>query len=167
MRKPALALIALVAAVPLAAVAKDNPDESFFQRAAQAGHAEVAAGKVAEEKATNPAVRQFAAMMVKDHAAANDRLGVIAGAKGIALPASPSTEQRAMNEKTRKISTDSFDTEYARSQIKAHEDTVSLLQKEIDSGKDADAKAFAAEMLPTVKAHLEKIRQIAADASPK
>src|SRR5262249_10843230 len=153
MRKLALAL---TAALPLVAIAKDNPDESFLHRAAQAGHAEVVAGQLAQEKASNPAVKPFAGMMVKEHTAANDELGKLAGTTGVALPTGPSSAQKESNRKLEKRSSESFDRDYVASQIKAHEETVSLLQNEIDSGKDADAKAFASETLPKVKAHLEK-----------
>lgn len=157
MRKLALALIA---AVPLTAAAQDNPDESFFQQVAQAGHAEVEAGRIAENQATNPAVKEFAEMVVTDHAAINDRLGKLAESKGVPLPAGPSPEQKERNETMQKKSGDLFDIDYVRGQIEAHEDTVALLQKEIDEGKDADAKAFARQTLPNVTAHLEKIRLI-------
>jgi putative membrane protein len=159
MRKIALALIA---ALPLAAAAKDNPDESFFHKATQAGHAEIQAGQVAQRKATNPALKQFAETMVKDHTAANDRLGRIANSKGVPLPAGPSAEQKALNEEIEKKSGESFDRDYIQSQIAAHEDTVALLQKEIAQGKDADARTFASETLPRVKAHLEQLNRIAA-----
>ena len=164
MRKLALALIA---ALPLAAVAKNNPDESFFHKAAEAGHAEVAAGRIAEKKAQSPAVKAFAERMVKDHTATNDTLGKLANSKGVPLPTGPSSAQKAMNKNLEKKSGDSFDQDYVQGQIKAHEDTVKLLQNEMAEGKDADAKAFAGETLPKVKAHLEKIRQIAADAGVK
>ena len=39
-----------------------------------------------------------------------------------------------------------------------------LLKKEIASGKDPKAQAYAKEILPTVQAHLKKIREIAASA---
>jgi putative membrane protein len=159
MRKIALALIA---ALPLAATAKDNPDESFFHKATQAGHAEIQAGKVAQKRATNPVLKEFAATMVKDHTAANDRLGTIANSKGVPLPTAPSPEQKALNEEIEKKPRESFDKDYIQSQIEAHEDTVALLQKEIAEGKDAEAKAFASETLPRVKAHLEWINRIAA-----
>jgi putative membrane protein len=155
----AFALV-LLTALPLAAVAKDNPDESFFHEATQAGHAEVQAGQVAQRKATSRTVKEFAEMMVKDHTATNIRLGTIADAKGVALPTGPSRAQKAMNEKTGKKSGASFDEDYIQGQMKAHEDTVALLQKEMVEGKDADAKAFAAETLPKVKAHLERLKQI-------
>lgn len=164
MRKLALALIA---AAPLTAAAKDNPDESFFQKAAQAGHAEVEAGRTAESKATNPSVKEFAGMMVADHTAINDRLGQLAGSKGVALPAGPSSAQKDVNERIRKKSGDSFDRAYVQAQITAHEDTIALLQKEIDEGKDPDAKAFATKTLPELRAHLEKIRLIAMNSGLK
>jgi hypothetical protein len=39
-----------------------------------------------------------------------------------------------------------------------------LFKKEIASGQDADAKAFATATLPTVRAHLKAILAIATDA---
>jgi hypothetical protein len=41
---------------------------------------------------------------------------------------------------------------------------VAVGKQEIGSGKDAQAQAFAKEVLPTVQAHLKKIRSIAAAA---
>jgi hypothetical protein len=38
-----------------------------------------------------------------------------------------------------------------------------LLRKEIATGQDADAKAFAKSVLPTVEGHLKAINAIAAD----
>jgi putative membrane protein len=157
----------LMVSLPAMAFGADNHDESFFKDAAKAGMAEVAAGKMAESKGSSPAVKEFAAMMVKDHSAANAKLKKIAMAKGIELPDGPGLMQKAMNEKSDLKSGDSFDKDYIKGQIKAHEDTIDLLQKEIDSGKDADAKAFATETLPTVKKHLTRINKIAADAGVK
>jgi putative membrane protein len=59
---------------------------------------------------------------------------------------------------------ETFDKSYIKGQIAAHEETAALLEKEIASGKDPKAQAFAKEILPTVHAHLKKIREIAASA---
>ena len=163
--KKMIALI--IVSLPVVAFAADNPDKSFFKDAAQAGMAEVAAGQTAEAKGSSPAVKEFAAMMVKDHSAANAKLKKIAMAKGIELPDSPSLMQKAKNEKTDMHSGESFDKDYIQGQIKAHKDTIDLLQKEIDNGQDPEGKAFAAQTLPKVKAHLDKITKIAADAGVK
>jgi putative membrane protein len=160
-------IAAAICCLPLIALAKDNPDESFYKNAAEAGMAEVDAGKMAQAKGTSPAVKEFGAMMVKDHSAANAKLKKIAMSNGVELPAGPSMMQKAMAKKTDMKSGESFDKDYIEGQIKGHKDTVDLLQKEIDEGQDADAKAFATQTLPTVKKHLAKIEQIAADAGVK
>src|SRR5689334_9097423 len=157
-------LIVLLGALPLAAWAADNPDESFYKKAAQAGMAEVQEGQMAQEKATSPAVKDFAAMMVKDHTEANNKLKKIAVSKNIDLPKGAGAMNTAKEKKADMKSGASFDKDYIQQQVKAHEDTVALLQKEIDSGKDPEAQAFAKEVLPKVKAHLAKINQIAASA---
>jgi putative membrane protein len=157
----------LIVSLPAISLGADNPDESFFKDAAQAGMAEVAAGQTAQSKGSSQAVKDFGAMMVKDHSAANAKLKKIAMAKGVELPDGPSLMQKAMNKKTDMKSGDSFDNAYIEDQVKAHKDTIDLLQKEIDSGKDPDGKAFATETLPKVKGHLDKITKIAADKGLK
>ena len=60
------------------------------------------------------------------------------------------------------LSGEAFDKSYIKGQIKAHENTAALFRKEIASGQDPDAKAFAKETLPTVRSHLKAINAIAA-----
>lgn len=160
-------VIAILASLPLAAMARDNPDESFLKNAAEAGVAEVQAARAAQAKATNPAVKDFADMMVKEHSEANSKLKKLATAKGVELPDDPSLMQKALNKRVDMKSGESFDKDYIQSQIKAHQDTIELLQKEIDTGKDPQAKAFASETLPKVKMHLAKINSIAANEGVK
>jgi putative membrane protein len=154
----------LILAAPLAAVAADNPDASFFKNAAEGGISEVDAGNLAQQKGSSQAVKDFGAMMVKDHTAANDKLKALAASKSISLPTSGSMGQMATKAKLEVLSGDTFDKSYIKGQVKAHRDTIVLFKKEIASGQDADAKAFAAATLPTIQAHLKKINAIAADA---
>ena len=62
------------------------------------------------------------------------------------------------------LSGDAYDKSYIQGQIKAHEQTAALFKKEIASGQDSDAKAFAKETLPTIQKHLKEARTIAAAA---
>ena len=59
------------------------------------------------------------------------------------------------------LSGDTFDKSYIKGQISAHRDTLKLLHKEIATGQDEDAKAFAKSILPTVQGHLKAIRVLA------
>jgi putative membrane protein len=153
----------LLLAVPALAFSSSK-DESFYKNAAEGGMAEVNAGKLAQEKGATQSVKDFGAMMVKDHSAANQKLQSLAAAQDVKLPSSPSLMQQATAKELKMKSGDSFDKSYIKDQIKAHEDTVALFQKEIDSGKDAAAQQFASATLPTVQMHLTKINQIAAAA---
>jgi putative membrane protein len=157
-------MASLLLLLPLAASAADNPDATFFKKAAEGGIAEVDAGNLAQQKSSNKSVQDFGAMMVKDHSAANDKLKSIADSKSISLPSSASVGQMAMKAKLEVLSGDTFDKSYIKGMIKGHQDTLALFRKEAASGQDPDAKAFAAATIPTIKSHLRKIEGIAASA---
>jgi putative membrane protein len=158
-------LLSILVSAPLAAFGADaSPDSSFYKQAAEAGIAEVDAGNLAAQKATNAKVKDFGAMMVKDHTAANDKLKALAATKSVALPKHASVGQMATQTKLKALSGETFDKSYIKGQIKAHQDTIALLEKEVASGQDPEAKAFAQSTLPTVQAHLKAINSIAAAA---
>jgi putative membrane protein len=138
-----------------------TPDLSFYKSLAEGGIAEVRNGQLAQEKGADPKIKDFGAMMVKDHAAANQELLALAKSKGIKLPKGPGTGADTTQAKLDALSGESFDKSYVKGQVKAHRDTVALLQKEISTGQDADAKAFAQKVLPTVQSHLTAIEGIA------
>ena len=158
MKLPAPLMLIIASAAAFAAA----PDASFYKTLAQGGIAEVEAGKLAQQKGADPKVKDFGAMMVKDHSAANEQLKALAAGKGIDLPGSSSTSQMAAKAKLEVLSGGTFDKSYVEDQVKAHRDTVELLKKEIATGQDPDAKAFAQKVLPTVESHLHAINQIAA-----
>jgi putative membrane protein len=157
---------ALMLALPMAAFAAD-PDASFYKHAAEGGLFEVQAGQIAQNKGNSQQVKDFGAMMVKDHSAANDKLQQLASSKSITLPTSPSVGQMAAKTKLDVLSGDTFDKSYVKGQVKAHQDTIALFRKEINSGQDPDAKAFATATLPTVRSHLKAIKAIATDMGVK
>jgi len=143
-------------------VAWSYADESFYKVLAQDGIAEIDAANLALERTSNDDVKEFAAMMVRDHTAANTRLNALAASKKSRLPNSASVAQRAIQAKLAVLSGGTFDQFYIRCQIDAHEEMLDLINNEIASGKDAKAQAFAREILPTVQQHLKMSRVLAA-----
>jgi putative membrane protein len=156
--------VLLTLTAPMLVWAASSPDESFYKHAAEGGIFEVDAGKLAQDKGNSQRVKDFGAMMVKDHSAANEKLKALAAAKNIDLPTSASVGQMATKAKLDVLSGNTFDESYIKSQVKAHRATIGLFRKEIASGQDADAKAFASATLPTLRAHMKAIDAIAADA---
>jgi len=145
----------------------DSPDASFMKSAAEGGMSEVELGQLAQQKASNPAVKDFGAMMVKDHTAANDKLKALAASEQVTLPDSPSLMQKASKTKLNMLSGDSFDKSYVKGMIDDHKSDIKEFQNEISEGKDPQARAFASATLPTLQMHLQKIQSIAASAGIK
>jgi len=140
-------------------------DHSFYAKAAAGGIAEVEAGKLAQTKGSSSAVREFGGMMVRDHTTASEKLKQIATRKNVTLPTEPDEKHKAMKRELEAASGQAFDTAYIKGQIADHEATEALLKQEIESGTDADAKAWATETLPTVSAHLKQARALSGGAS--
>jgi putative membrane protein len=150
--------------IPLAAFAATSPDASFYKKAAEGGISEVELGNLAQQKSHNQGVKDFGAMMVKDHSAANDKLKSLAESKNMTLPAHSSAAETATKTKLEALSGDSFDKSYIKGMIKDHEEDIAEFKKEAASGQDSDARAFARDTLPTLETHLKKIKSVAADS---
>jgi putative membrane protein len=139
----------------------DSPDSSFYKNAAEGGMSEVELGQLAQKKAAGSAVKEFGAMMVKDHTATNEKLKSLAASKQVSLPDSPNTMQKASKTKLDAMTGNKFDNAYVRGMIADHKSDIKEFEKEASEGKDPQAKAFASETLPTLRAHLQKIQAIA------
>ena len=49
---------------------------------------------------------------------------------------------------------------YVDDQIRDHEKTIALFEREAKTGKDAELKAFAEKTLPALKEHLSMVRDL-------
>ena len=144
--------------------AAENPDAAFYKQAAEGGLAEVQLGDLARQKSGNDSVKEFGAMMVKDHSAANDKLKALAASKNIALPTGPGAAATAEKAKLAALGGTAFDNSFIKGMLKDHQDAVAAFNKEASLGQDPDAVAFAKATLPTLKEHLNKIQSLAASA---
>lgn len=157
-------MASLVFLIPLAAIAATSPDASFYKKAAEGGISEVELGNLAQQKSHNQGVKDFGAMMVKDHSAANEKLKSLAESKNMTLPAHPSATETVSKTRLEALSGDSFDKSYIKGMIKDHEEDIAEFKKEAASGQDPDARAFARDTLPTLETHLKKIKSVASDS---
>jgi putative membrane protein len=137
-------------------------DDDFVEDASAKGVAEVEAGKLAEEKGVAADVKAFAAMMVKDHTAANAELKNLADSKKLEVSDSAMLLDKAKAMILELRNAKSFDQAYANNQVKAHEATIALFEEQIKDGKDAELKAFATQTLPKLQGHLEHAKKLAA-----
>lgn len=157
----ALFIAGATLALSASAESVTSKDKSFMTKAAEAGNAEIAASKVALEKSSNLAVKDFAQKMIDQHGTVGDELKQLASSKDVTLPTEPSMAQRAKIAILEKLSGNTFDKRYASMiGVSAHEDAVKLFQKSSTSADDPDVKNFAAKTLPGLKEHLKMGRDL-------
>lgn len=140
------------------AVAEDDAEFAVFT--ANAGMTEIEAAKMAEGKSSNQSVKDFAAMMLKDHEAAAEKLKGIAAARNITLPAAVADEQRKQLDDLSKKSGKDFDKAYADMMVSDHDKVVDKFKKASADLKDADLKSFATATLPTLQQHLDHAKMM-------
>jgi len=135
-------------------------DANFMKSLAMGGMAEVEAGRLATSKASDKEVKDFAEKMVSDHSKNNDQLKTLAKQKQVELPTTVDADHVAEKAKLEKQSGAEFDAQYMQGQVKDHQETVQLLQHEVDSGQDPAVKAFAQETLLVVQHHLKMAKEL-------
>lgn len=139
-------------------------DREFIENAAQAGLAEVEAGRLALERATTTEVKAFAQRMVDEHTKANTKLRDLVRAKGARLPDEPAIALAAKLQLLRIADGADFDRRYADDfGVEAHRDTIELFDREVAQGKDPQLMAFARDTLPALKQHLEMAQALQRD----
>jgi len=135
-------------------------DKKFVMEALKGGMAEVELGKLASEKASNDAVKQFGQRMADDHAKAGDELKKIAQDKGVQPPAGLDSKHQKLRDRLAKLSGPDFDRAYVSEMVKDHRKDVKEFQREAEKAKDPDVKSFAAKTLPTLQDHLKQIESL-------
>jgi len=132
----------------------------FLVKAADGGMAEVAAGKIGEEKAASDVVKDFAREMIKDHEAANKEVKSLASKLNIALPATSGEDhQKKIADLGGKKAKD-FDKDFMDMMVSDHKKTIDLFRDASDKALDPDVKAFVIATLPTLESHLAKAEAI-------
>ncbi|HVU55163.1 MAG TPA: DUF4142 domain-containing protein [Puia sp.] len=137
-----------------ASVSKD--DATFVVNAADAGMTEVQLGQLAQQKGTAKDVKDYGAMMEKDHTAAGDKLKALAAQKNITLPATISSDMQKNVDDLQKKSGKDFDKAYINMMVDDHKKVISQFEDESKKGSDADIRAFADSTLHTLRQHLQE-----------
>ena len=102
---------------------------------------EVEAGKMAQEKGASQDVKDFGAMMVKDHSQNDDDLMALAQTKGVTVPTKLDTMHQEMIDSLNSMSGAAFDKAYITDMVKGHKKMLALMKSE-ESSKDSDMKDF-------------------------
>ena len=144
----------------------NEKDADFAVKAADAGIAEIERGKLAEEKASDPRIKEFARKMVSDHQKANDELMTLAARLNITLPPVAGEEHVDKQRELRETMGTEFDKDFIDLMVKDHHKVVSLFEDASNDVRNADLQSFAAKTLPTLKRHQEEAKAIQDSINP-
>jgi putative membrane protein len=151
--------LVLVLAITLARMAPEPHamalDRQFVLQAEEINNAEVAEGRLAEARGATNTVRSLGRRMVHDHGIAGRRLDDIARSERIPVTQSLGTQGTSEFDALRHLHGHAFDAAYVRDNVPDHRHAIALLQREIDRGRNAAVRAWAARTLPVLKTHLQ------------
>jgi len=138
----------------------DQSTSEFMTKVSDVGMMEVKLGQMAQDKATSQRVKDFGAMMVKDHTAAGDELKNMARQKNVTLPETMSNDHQKKTDDLNKKTGKDFDKAYIKAMVDGHQSAVSDFEKASKNTKDADVKAWVDKTLPTLRMHLDSAKAI-------
>jgi putative membrane protein len=155
---------AQTAAPPEAPATLNAVDFNFVGQANLGAPFQVDSGRLAETKATTPAIRDYAHLMVTTHIPVVDALNVILKQKNI----TPSNTllHGAYDSMIFTLKADrgtAFDRNYVNGQVEYQKGNSALFEQEIQNGADPDLKEFARKTLPKIVDHLHRAEKLAAD----
>jgi len=141
-------------------IAVDQSTADFMVKVADVGMTEVKLGGIAQDKGMNKRVKEFGAMMTRDHSKAGDELKGLARRKNVTLPENVGEDhQKKIDDLSKKTGKD-FDRAYIDMMVDGHQSTVSDFEKASNNTKDPDVKSWVDKTLPTLKMHLDSAKAI-------
>ena len=143
----------------------NQQDHKFIMDAAMGGMMEVELGRVAAQKGTSEAVKQFGQRMVDDHSKANEELMSLASSKGMTLPTALDDKHQKDVAKLSAMSGAEFDRAYSKMMLKDHEKDVKEFERQSTKSGDPELRAFVTKILPTLQEHLQMVRTLPGNES--
>ncbi|MFO1100267.1 MAG: DUF4142 domain-containing protein [Xanthobacteraceae bacterium] len=160
-----LGLVAAAFWANSASLAADKAAEKFVRAAIEGNLAEIAVGKLAQDKGANDGVRNFGKVLVDDHSAANEKAIALANSLGIKVATAPTKKEKAEYDRLAKLSGAAFDSAFVKAMVGDHKAAIRAFQRA--AKKDGEVAQFAKDTLPTLEKHLKDAEALRGGAKAK
>ncbi len=145
---------------PTDTITLSKPDADFLVNAASGAMLEADLGRLAETHAANPRVRDFGAMMVKEHSEGLEKIQHLAARKRVVLPDSVSQHQQKEITNLQKKKGGDFDKAYVQMMVDDHKSDINEFQKQASQGTDSLTRVFATGSLQMLHRHLDSANSL-------
>jgi putative membrane protein len=133
--------------------AQTEDDKKFLATAAQSDVNEIKLSQLAEEKASDPAVKAFAHKMVVEHKRMETSMKPFADAWALTPPAGLDDDHQKEYDKLNGLSGKDFDKEYIDEMVSDHAKALDAFTKEAKDTKDVKFRAAVLKGKTMVAAH--------------
>jgi len=137
----------------------DEDSRKFITEATSGGMLEVRLGNIAQENGANPRVKEFGAMMIKDHTDATNQLKTIARSLNVNVSDSLMKDHQRHVDKMSKMKGKSFDKSYMSMMVNDHKKDIKEFEKAAKS-TNTTISNFASQTLPVLNKHLDSAQAI-------
>jgi putative membrane protein len=142
------------------ATASGDSDQKFLDFAAQTDMVEAHLGQLAASQSDAQAVKDYAQMLVTDPTNDYQQLGMVAKKANLTLPNAIDAAHNKMIAPFEKLKGAAFDRRYEHEMVAGHTKAIAEYKKESESGTNADLKAYATQVLPTLEKHLQAAHEL-------
>jgi putative membrane protein len=139
----------------------NSVDRNFINNAEEGNLAEIQSAKVVEQKAANPAVKDFASRMVTDHTQLSQELKSLATSTGATAPSAQSAAEATQKNALEALSGVKLDDVYLRGELSDHKQAIDLYENEIEHGESKAVRNYAKMYLPTLQDHIRIAEDVA------
>jgi putative membrane protein len=130
-----------------------DSDKQFLAKAAQSDVNEIKLSQLAEEKASNPAVKAFAQKMVTEHKKLSASMKPFADSWGLSAPTDLDDDHKKEYSKLSGLSGADFDKEYMDQMVSDHTKALDAFTSEAKDTKDAKFREAVLKGKTVVAAH--------------
>jgi putative membrane protein len=130
----------------------------FLSMATSANQFEIASSQLALQASANPAVRNFANLLIADHTRLGQAVGAAAQSAGLVPPPAAllPPQQAALDQLRAAGPGPAFDMAFRDAQIGAHQQAITLMQNYATSGDVPALRTAAGQAIPMMQMHLQQ-----------
>jgi putative membrane protein len=153
----------LALAGPAIAASATSAERTWLVAAHQSNLAEIAAGKDAQQNASDNGVSELGRMLVADHTKLDKSVEALASKYDVTLPDAPTAAQQAALDSVQRNEGTAYDKAWVRVQLTGHFQTRSATQKYLSIRSADDVLAAARTATPVVQHHIDELTGLADD----
>lgn len=146
---------------PVTAATLSSAEQKFIAQAGAKSLFEVKVSELAADKARDPALKSYAALVAADHKGVGDELKRLAAGHGVSLSDTLLPQDEKTLAALRNVSGQAFDKQYLQTVgVNEHEKTIANFEKAGEEATNPAVKDYVQSTLPTLKSHLDAARKL-------